>query len=174
MLALIAVAVLTTRHEVQVTAEGGLSAGLPVAGWAGGSTRYEYDFDSGLFIGARGGLSGGIGMLNPSANFLAGAHVVDTRHFDWDLMLYTGWPLLGVQSTMSLHPLVFEHFVGTVGVRASGEVLFNAEGDVFVRLAVPVRGWVPSVRVAVEAGAGVRSGVHVGPTVALQLTRTFE
>ena len=174
MLALLAVTLPGTHHELSFTAEGGLSAGLPVAAWAGGSTRYEYDFDSRLFIGCRGGLSAGVGMLSPSANFLAGAHVIDTRHFGWDLMLYTGWPLLGVQSTLSVHPLVFEHFVGTLGVRASGEVLLNAEGDAFVRLAFPFKGWTPSVRVALEAGAGVRSGAHVGPTVALQLTRTFD
>ena len=174
MLALIAVTMLTTHHDLSFTAEGGLSAGLPVAAWAGGSTRYEYTFDSRLFIGCRGGLSAGVGMLNPSASFLAGAHVVDTRHFDWDLVFYTGWPLLGLQSTLAVHPLVFEHFVGTLGLRASGEVLLNAEGDVFLRLAVPVKGWTPSLRVALEAGAGVRSGVHVGPTVALQLAKTFE
>jgi len=70
-----------THHELAFTVDGGLSAGLPIAGWGGGAVRYEYRFDSGLFLGALGELSAGLGMLAPRANFLFGAHLVVENKF---------------------------------------------------------------------------------------------
>lgn len=184
MLAMLATAVLATtaveadpdsteraHHELTFGVDGGLSVGLPVLGWAGGGVRYRYRFDSGLFLGALGALSLGPGMLGPRANLLFGFHLIERRRVDWELTLYAGWPLVGVQSKLEVFPLRFQHFEASLGARASRELLFNAEGDLFVKLAVPVGGWVPSVRVAAEAGVGVRSGLHLGPTLALQLAR---
>lgn len=84
-----------------------------------------------------------------------------------------GWPLLTVRSRFEVRPVLARHLEWSLGSTASAELLPNLEGEAFTRLTVLAERWSVAFKVGVEAGAGVRSALHVGPTAQVSIARAF-
>jgi hypothetical protein len=162
-----------SQNQLQVAGTGGLSLGLPVLGWVGGRVRYDRQLDDHWTAGVLGEFSGGLGMISPRANVVVGCDLFSSRAVDLELQLYAGWPLIGLQQRFEVRPLRFRHFEWSLGESGSAELLWNLEGQVFTRIAVPMGEWTPSLKLAVEAGVGLRSAAHVGPALELVVARRF-
>lgn len=162
-----------STNRLQVAGSGGLSLGLPVLGWAGGRVRYDRLLGDRWTVGVLGEFSAGVGMISPRANVFVACDLFGSRRVELELQLYAGWPLIGLQQRFEVRPLLLRHFEWSLGESGSAELLWNLEGQVFTRIAVPMGQWTPSLKLAIEAGVGLRSAAHVGPAIELVVARRF-